>query len=100
MTTRGHGESLWVPNDRQLADACGLTIAEFKFVSYSTSWDGPVMAYMDRFMRGCDIDLESRRCFLRLQWMRDYGRFTRLARNPEMKAQFSEMLAIWEESEE
>ncbi len=107
LVTRGgkHDRTLptaqprWVPTDRELADSCGLTMAEFKFVSYSTRWDGPVMAYLARYLRGCDVDLESRRCFLRLQWMRDHGTFTHLRASPLYDFQFAEMLEIWEQSE-
>ena len=98
LVTRGRGRSRSVPSDAELADACGLTMAEFKFVSYSTAWEGPVMAYLDRYLRGCAVDLENRRCFLRLQWMRDHGRFEHLGKSPAWP-QFEEMLRIFEDSQ-
>lgn len=88
----------WTPTDRDLAESCGLTVAELKFVSYSVEWKGPVMAYLLPFLRGCGFDLDNRRCFRRLEWMKRAGRFTHWQTDPVRKAQFEELLQIWEES--
>lgn len=63
----------WDPSDDELAAACSMTLAELKFVSYSVTWDGAAMAYLWRYCGGCRVDLENRRCFRRLEWMRKHG---------------------------
>lgn len=99
LTVYGAGRHRYVPDDRELAEACEMPVAELKFVSYSTAWDGVTVGQMRSYLRGCGVDLESRRCFLRLDWMRTHGHFTHLKKNPLMAAQFEEMLEIWENSE-
>lgn len=99
LTTRGRGAEKWVPTDRQIAEASGLSMAQVKFVSYSTSWDSIPIATAYSFLMGCDIDLEKRRCFRRLEWMRRNGRFTHLKKSPLWKTQFEELLELWVESE-
>lgn len=87
----------WDPSDVELAAACGLTVAEFLFVSYSPRWDGPQMAYLWRYCRGCRVDLENRRCFGRLEWMRKRG--CRLLGRSQHRAGLDERLRILEENE-
>lgn len=87
----------WDPSDHELAGACGLSLAEFLFCSYSPRWDGPVMAYLWRYCRGCRVDLENRRCFRRLEWMRKRG--CRLLHKSQHRADLDERLRILEESE-
>lgn len=99
LTTRGKQADKWVPTDRQIADASGLSMAAVKRVSYSTSWDDIPMALARAFLMGCDIDLEKRRCFRRLEWMRRNGSFSHLKRSPLYETQFMEMLDLWVESE-
>lgn len=93
------GSLVWVPTDQQIAEASGLSIAEVKRVGYSTSWDDIPIDSMYRFLMGCDIDLEKRRCFRRLEWMRRHGHFSHLKRSPLWAVQFEEMLNIWVEAE-
>lgn len=100
LTTRGHGADKWVPTDRQLADACGLTMAEFKWVSYSTVWDEITDRIKSAYLMGCDVDLEKRRCVRRLEWMRRHGKFTHLKKSPLFETQFREMIDIWVEAGE
>ncbi|MDQ5979487.1 MAG: hypothetical protein QG602_2461, partial [Verrucomicrobiota bacterium] len=97
-TVRGRGASQWVPTDRQLAEACGLSIAIFKWVSYSTSWAEIPDRVKYRFLDGCDIDLENRRTFKRLEYMRRSGSFRHLRNSPLFATQFVEMLELWEEA--
>jgi hypothetical protein len=99
LATRGRGKAVHMPTDRQLAESCALTMAEFKFVAYSTAWAGPVMAYLDRYLAGCGVNLESRRCFHRLEWMRRHGHFSAWQKTPALQAQFNELIEIYEESE-
>ena len=97
LTTRRTGGKVWVPTDRQLADACGLTMAEFKHVSYSTSWRGITDGVKDAYLKGCDVDLEKRRCFRRLEWMRKNGTFRHLKSSPQWE-QYKEMLDLFSEA--
>jgi hypothetical protein len=99
LTVFGRGRDRYVPDDRELAAACRMTVAALKFVSYSVAWDAVTVAQQRAYLRGCGVDLESRRCFLRLDWMRTHGHFTHLRKNPLLVAQFEEMLEIWENSE-
>ena len=99
LTTRGRGAEKWVPTDRQIAEESGLSMAQVKFVSYSTSWKDVPIATAYAFLMGCDIDLEKRRCFRRLEWMRRHGHFSHLKRSPLWKTQFEELLELWVESE-
>ena len=87
-----------VDSDRVLAADCGLTMAEFKFVSYSTSWDDITDRLRESYLKGCAIDLEKRRCWRRLEWMRRHGHFRHLKRSPLWESQFAEQLEIYAES--
>lgn len=95
LVVRGRGASKFVPDDATLATDCGLTMAQFKFVSYSTSWDDITDFLRTCYLRGCGIDLEKRRCFRRLEWMRRHGNFSHLKRSPVWATQFSEQLDIY-----
>lgn len=95
LTTWGDGASRYVPTDRQLAQSSGLRIADVKWVSYSTSWEFIPHGVSARFMAGCKIDLENRRTFRRLEWMRRNGQFEHLKIEPLWSGQFEEMLQIW-----
>lgn len=92
------GSDKYVPADVELATACGLTMPDFLFVSYSTNWDRVPTGIMWAFLKGCRVDLEKRRCFLRLDWMRKHGQFTHLHKSP-LWPQFENMIVIWEKSE-
>lgn len=98
LTTRGRGAEKYVPTDRQIAGCSGLTMAQVKRVSFSTSWDDIPIAHAYAFLMGCDVDLEKRRCFRRLEWMRRHGHFSHLKRSPLWSSQFAEMLDLWVES--
>ena len=97
LVTRGRWPHTSMPDDRELAAACELTMAEFKWVSYSTSWDGLPDRVKYAYLGGCKIDLENRRCFRRLEYMRRSGQFRHLRRDPNWP-QWSEMLDLWAES--
>lgn len=86
----------WDPDDAELATECGLTMAQLKFVSYSPRWDGPVMQFLWPYLRGCRVDLEHRRGFRRLEFMRRHG-CRRLSKSPNWPA-IEERLRIWEDS--
>lgn len=98
VVTRGQGKERHAPDDRALANACGLTLAEFKFVAYSTSWRDIPDRLKYAFLMGCDVDLERRRCIRRLEWMRQRGTFTHLRKSPLWEPQFSEMVDLYAES--
>jgi hypothetical protein len=98
MTTRrtksAAGTAVWVPTDEQLADAAGLPLATFKFVAYSTSWDAISIDAMYRFLMACDIDLEKRRCFRRIEHLRRRGQFRHLRRDPLWATVYEPMVAL------
>lgn len=102
LTVRGRGNETEMPTDRQIADASGLSMAEVKRVSYSTTWDDIPIATAYRFLTGCEIDLEKRRTFRRLEYMRRRGHFRRIRKiikkSPVLGAQVVEMLDLWTES--
>lgn len=95
LTVRGPGNRRWVPTDAQLANACGLSMAEFKWASYSTSWKDLPDRVKYAYLRGCDIDLEKRRHFRRLMWMKTHGIFSHLKRSELWSVQFAEQLEIY-----
>lgn len=95
--TRRNNGARYAPTDLQLANACGLSLAEFKFVSYSTSWRDIPDRMKYAYLTGCDIDLEKRRCIRRLEWMRQRGTFTHLRRSPLFDVQFAEQLQLYSE---
>jgi hypothetical protein len=99
LTTRGRRADKWVPTDRQISDASGLSMAAVKRISYSTSWDDIPIGLARSFLMGCDIDLEKRRCFRRLEWMRRNGNFSHLRKSPLYKSQFMEMLDLWADAD-
>lgn len=96
--TRGRGRERHAPTDGQLANACGLSLAEFKFVSYSTSWRDIPDRLKYAYLMGCDVDLEKRRCIRRLEWMRQRGTFEHLKKSPLWEVQFEEMINLYAES--
>lgn len=98
LVVRGRGMAATTPSDRELAEACGLSMAEFKFVSYSVSWADVTGRVRAAYLGGLGIDLENRRTMERLGWMRRRGTFAHLRRSPAWP-QFEEMLEIWELSE-
>lgn len=93
--TRGRYPNERALTDQQIADACGLTMAEVKRVSYSTDWDQIPIATAYRFLTGCDIDIERRKTLRRLEWRRRFGGFRYLRKSPLFDSQFVEMLDLW-----
>jgi hypothetical protein len=97
--TRGQHPNQHVLSDRQIVDASGLTVAEVKFVEYSVNWDDIPDRLKYPFLAACDIDLEKRRTFRRLEYMRRFGRFGYLRKSPIFESQLREMLDLWTEVE-
>lgn len=93
--SRGAAAAGEILTDQQIATAGGLSIADVKRLSYSTSWTGLLDFYHPFAVLGCGIDLEKRRTFRRLEFMRRHGRFTHVRKSPLFDSQFSEMLEIW-----
>lgn len=83
-----------MPDDQQLADACGFTIAQFLGISYSLTWDDIQTALMFRYLKGCDVDLEDRDTLHRLEHMRKNGLFVHLQRSPEWETKYRAMIAM------
>ena len=90
----------YCPDDREFAEACGLPLAEVKRISYSTSWDDITVAHTYAFFYGCGIDLEKRRTWRRLEWMRRYGHFRHLRRSELWETQWRDMVNVWADSAE
>lgn len=95
---RGRGSERHAPTDLQLANACGLTLAEFKFVSYSTAWADVTDRIALAYLRGCDVDLERRRDRRRLEWLRQRGQFEHLKQSPLWQFQFEEQVRLYMEN--
>lgn len=94
LTIYGVRPNRWCPTDHEIASAAGLSIAEVKRISYSLTWDMPV-PHMFAFLNGCRIDLENRRTFRRLEWMRKSGYFRHLHKSPLWPTQFQDMVQVW-----
>lgn len=92
---RGPAAAGAVLTDHDIASASGLPLAEVKRLSYSTSWAGIPVDVAYQFLAGCDIDLEKRRTFRRLEYMRRDGHFRHLRQSPLFETQFTEMIELW-----
>jgi hypothetical protein len=92
LCTTRHG------SDAELVEGSGLTIAEWKGIEYRTSWRGVGVPEHFAFLKACGIDLENRRTYRRLEWMRKNGSFRHLHTSELWEPQFREMVEIYLES--
>jgi hypothetical protein len=94
LTVFGRRPNQYAPDDHEIARASGLSIEDVKRISYSRSWDPIPVGQMYLFMRGCGIDLEKRRTFRRLEWMRHHGAFRHLRKSELWGTQFRELIEL------
>ena len=99
LTLYGTTGNRWCPTDQEFAEKSGMSLAEVKYLSYSTTFDHVPVQKMYAFLRGCQVDLEKRRHFKRLEWMRRRGLFRHLKKSPLWNTQFREMVNLLAESE-
>lgn len=95
LTTWGRGAKAWMPSDAQIAKAGGLSMADVKRLAYSTSWAGIPIDLIDRYLAGCKVDLQNRREFGRLEYMRLQGTFEHARRSPLWDGYLSELFDLW-----
>lgn len=95
LTVYRSGRAQWCPTDQEIAETSGLTIAQVKRISWSTSWDDLPLASVKAFLTGCRVDLEQRRTFRRLEWMRRSGVFRHLRKSDLWKTQLKEMAEVY-----
>jgi len=91
----GHGKLAVCPSDEHLSEVSGLALARVKLIGYSYTWAGIPIEEHFAFMRGCEIDLENRRTFKRLEAMRTAGTFGHLRRSDLWEKQFREMVELY-----
>lgn len=98
LARRGRGRETWYPDDASLAAVCGLSIARFKFIEWSTDWRDITNGDRRAYFMGCDVNLENRATLKRLEYMRVRGNFTWLHKSPLWGPQFREMVEVYVES--
>jgi hypothetical protein len=98
LTIRGRGKEQYWPDDREICEDSNLPLKVIKQLSYSLDWVGIDMPTHFAFMKGCAIDLEKRRTFRRLEWMRKSGYFSHLRKSPLWKSKIEEMVELYGEA--
>ena len=81
--------------DEEIRSASGLTMADVKGLSFTTSWDGVPFAKMLAFTQGCGVDFDDRPALQRHSKMMDGRRFAYLRRSELWKPLFQPIFREW-----